>query len=51
MSDEPDIAERKPKAHFIDTFSKIVIIVAPVLIFKSEIHDAVLVIIKSMLQF
>src|SRR5690242_17416576 len=48
LPDKPDITERKTKADFIHIFSKIIVVISPVKIFKSEIHDAVLVVVKAM---
>ena len=51
LSQEPDIAKRKTETYFVKAFCKIIIRVATVSIFKSKIHDTVLVIIKGVLQF
>jgi hypothetical protein len=47
LPEEPDITKRKSEAYFVNIFCNIVAIVTAVPIFKTEVHDAVLVIIKA----
>jgi len=51
LPEKPNITERKAKTYLVKTFCKVVIVVAAISIFKSKVHDAVLVIIKAMFEF
>lgn len=47
LPQEPDIAQRKTEAYFVDIFGNIIAVITTISVFKSKIHDAVLMIIKA----
>ena len=47
LPEKPDIAKRKAKAYFVNIFGNIIVIITTVSILKSEVHDAVLIVIKA----